>query len=66
MTITEVIEQIETVSSSVDELSHIPEDVKNSILLKLDELETILDEAAEQYGDEDLEDNGDKDDYGDE
>lgn len=60
MTVTEVIEQIEEASLGVDELSHVPEHAKNNILLKLDEVEALLDEASERYGDESLED-----DYGD-
>ena len=52
MTVTEVIEEIEEMSMDIDELSHIPENAKNNILLKLDEIEALLDEAAERYGDE--------------
>lgn len=61
MTITSILDKIETIEQDVDELSHIPDDVRNSIRMMIEDVQDALEDALNEYGDEQL----DNDPYGD-
>ena len=61
MTITSILDKIEAVEQDVDELSHIPDDVRNSIRMMIEDVQDALEDALIEYGDEQL----DNDPYGD-
>lgn len=61
MTITSILDKIEVIEQDVDELSHIPDDVRNSIRMMIEDVQDALEDALIEYGDEQL----DNDPYGD-
>ena len=52
---------IEAIEQDVDELSHIPDDVRNSIRMMIEDVQDALEAALIEYGDEQM----DNDPYGD-
>ena len=61
MTITSILDKIEAIEQDVDELSHIPDAVRNSIRMMIEDVQDALEDALIEYGDEQL----DNDPYGD-
>lgn len=56
MTITTILDQLESVSEDIESLTHIPEDTKISIVNAIDETMRKLSDAQDAFGDEDLSD----------
>lgn len=62
MTITEILERLDSIEDDVEELTHIPPASRASILNRVDETIAALSEAQDEFGDEDISDENEYDD----
>jgi hypothetical protein len=62
MTISELQDELEEFTGDLEELTHVPQERKDAIRTMVEDVMEALDRMSEEFGDENLEDDGDEDD----
>lgn len=56
-TISEIIENLDEIDDTIEEMHQIPSDKINLVRMKINEIVEILDDLSNEYGDEYIDDN---------